>query len=151
MGNGSFYFIFILFCWTFWNKDQKWYPEKLYTYYLGKTMWKWEVPIKVWDRSQRRKNWVLEVIPESKICSKETNPSEYWELSQISILWTLNINPWTSNSFLWDLMVKKTSQNLFFWSWSLKTLIGTSHFNLMLNNVLSLSFVKWKDCVQVVI
>ena len=38
-------------------------------------MWKWEVPFKVWDRSQRRKNMVLGVIPEPTICGYETDPS----------------------------------------------------------------------------
>ena len=31
---------------------------------MPESMLKWEVPIKVWDRSQRRKNRVLGVIPE---------------------------------------------------------------------------------------
>ena len=63
------------------------------------SIWKWEVPIKVWDRSQRQKNGVLGVIPESKICSKETDPSEYWDLSQNLIFLTLGSIP----DLDWDL------------------------------------------------
>ena len=33
------------------------------------------------------KNGVLGLIPESTICCYETDPSEYWDLSQKSILW----------------------------------------------------------------
>ena len=72
--------------------------------YLIRRMWEWEVPIKVWDLSQSRKNGVLGVIPEYTICSQENDPSEYWDQSQNSISWTLGLisEPQMSNSFLWE-------------------------------------------------
>ena len=36
-----------------------------------------EVPIKVWDQSQRQRNEVLGLIPESKKLCCGTNPSDY--------------------------------------------------------------------------
>ena len=39
------------------------------------------------------KKGFLGVIPESTTCSFETEPSEYWELSQNIILWTLGLIP----------------------------------------------------------
>ena len=68
-------------------------PSIIYLSEGLKDMWKWEVPIKVWDRSQRQKNGVLGLIPESTICCCGTDPSEYWDLSQNSILFTLGSIP----------------------------------------------------------
>ena len=49
------------------------------------------------------KNGVLGLIPESTICCYETDPSEYWDLSQKSILWTLDLiqEPQILSSTIW--------------------------------------------------
>ena len=86
-------------------------PSIIYLSEGLKDMWKWEVPIKVWDRSQRQKMGFCEWSQNQKYAVMGLNPQNTG-IDPRTSFFDSGINPRSSNFFLWDLMANKLS---YFW------------------------------------
>jgi len=95
------------------------------------SMWKWEVPINVWDWSQRSVE-KMGFWEWSTICCYEIDPLGYWDLSQNSIFRLENFasDPRGINFWFLDSIpaLKKCCSGITTWFWTLG-FIQKPHFS----------------------